>query len=138
MYLLFKSRPERKVIMSKTYNLSKQEYEIMKILWTENRKMLLSEISSLLHSQGFCISTGTIKTYLQRLIKKGSLAANKVGHNLEYFPRLSETEYAQEWTQKFIEKEFDNSLGNFLLAFTGNHKLSEDEKQALKKLLDEE
>lgn len=110
----------------------------MKILWTENRKMLLSEISSLLHSQGFCISTGTIKTYLQRLIKKGSLAANKVGHNLEYFPRLSETEYAQEWTQKFIEKEFDNSLGNFLLAFTGNHKLSEDEKQALKKLLDEE
>ena len=70
--------------------------------------------------------------------KKGSLAANKVGHNLEYFPRLSETEYAQEWTQKFIEKEFDNSLGNFLLAFTGNHKLSEDEKQALKKLLDEE
>ena len=39
---------------------------------------------------------------------------------------------------KFIEKEFDNSLVNFILAFTGNHKLSEDEKQALKKLLDEE
>ena len=72
--------------MSKTYNLSKQEYAIMKILWDENQKMSLSEISSLLHSQGFRISTGTIKTYLQRLIKKEALSANKVGHNLEYFP----------------------------------------------------
>ena len=124
--------------MSKTYNLSKQEYAIMKILWDENQKMSLAEISSLLHSQGFRISTGTIKTYLQRLIKKEALSANKVGHNLEYFPSSSEQEYAQEWTRQFIEKEFDNSLSNFLLAFTGNHRLSEEEKLALKKLLDDE
>lgn len=124
--------------MSKTYNLSKQEYAIMKILWDENQKMSLAEISSLLHSQGFHISTGTIKTYLQRLIKKEALSANKVGHNLEYFPSSSEQEYAQEWTRQFIEKEFDNSLSNFLLAFTGNHRLSNEEKLALKKLLDDE
>lgn len=124
--------------MSKTYNLSKQEYAIMKILWDENQKMSLAEISSLLHSQGFHISTGTIKTYLQRLLKKGALSANKVGHNLEYFPSSSEQEYAQEWTRQFIEKEFDNSLSNFLLAFTGNHRLSDEEKLALKKLLDDE
>lgn len=124
--------------MSKTYNLSKQEYAIMKILWDENQKMSLAEISSLLHSQGFRISTGTIKTYLQRLIKKEALSANKVGHNLEYFPSSSEQEYAQEWTRQFIEKEFDNSLSNFLLAFTGNHRLSNEEKLALKKLLDDE
>lgn len=124
--------------MSKTYNLSKQEYAIMKILWDENQKMSLAEISSLLHSQGFRISTGTIKTYLQRLLKKGALSANKVGHNLEYFPSSSEQEYAQEWTHQFIEKEFDNSLSNFLLAFTGNHRLSNEEKLALKKLLDDE
>lgn len=124
--------------MSKTYNLSKQEYAIMKILWDENQKMSLAEISSLLHSQGFRISTGTIKTYLQRLIKKEALSANKVGHNLEYFPSSSEQEYAQEWTRQFIEKEFDNSLSNFLLAFTGNHRLSDEEKLALKKLLDDE
>ena len=124
--------------MSKTYNLSKQEYAIMKILWDENQKMSLAEISSLLHSQGFHISTGTIKTYLQRLIKKEALSANKVGHNLEYFPSSSEQEYAQEWTRQFIEKEFDNSLSNFLLAFTGNHRLSDEEKLALKKLLDDE
>ena len=124
--------------MSKTYNLSKQEYAIMKILWDENQKMSLAEISSLLHSQGFRISTGTIKTYLQRLLKKGALSANKVGHNLEYFPSSSEQEYAQKWTRQFIEKEFDNSLSNFLLAFTGNHRLSDEEKLALKKLLDDE
>ena len=124
--------------MSKTYNLSKQEYAIMKILWDENQKMSLAEISSLLHSQGFHISTGTIKTYLQRLLKKWALSANKVCHNLEYFPSSSEQEYAQEWTRQFIEKEFDNSLSNFLLAFTGNHRLSNEEKLALKKLLDDE
>ena len=110
----------------------------MKILWDENQKMSLAEISSLLHSQGFRISTGTIKTYLQRLIKKGALSANKIGHNLEYFPSSSEQEYAQEWTRQFIEKEFDNSLSNFLLAFTRNHRLSDEEKLALKKLLDDE
>lgn len=122
--------------MPEKYNLSQQEYEIMKILWSVNKKMSLAEISELLHSNGFSITTGTIKTHLQRLIKKGALLGDKNGRNLQYYPSMDETAYSSKWTRSFVDKRFNSSLSNFLLAFTGRETLSEAEKEELKKFLD--
>lgn len=124
--------------MPEKYNLSQQEYEIMKILWKESKKMSLAEIAELLHSNGFSITTGTIKTHLQRLIKKGALKGDKKGRNLMYYPPMDETTYSSNWTRSFVEKAFNNSLGNFLLSFTGREALSETEKEELRKFLDEQ
>ena len=76
------------VTMDAKYNLSSQEYEIMSILWKENREMTLAEIADLLWDAGFEISIGTIKTYLQRIVKKGALIAPKHGHKCICLPPL--------------------------------------------------
>ena len=112
--------------MEAKYNLSSQEYEIMSILWKENREMTLAEIADLLWDAGFEISIGTVKTYLQRIVKKGALIAPKHGHKLMYMPSSSEEAFAQKWTQDFLNKSFRGSLKAFictcLLLYPQNHK----------------
>ena len=123
--------------MEAKYNLSGQEYEIMSILWKENREVTLAEIADLLWDAGFEISIGTVKTYLQRIVKKGALIAPKHGHKLMYMPSSSEEAFAQKWTQDFLNKSFRGSLKAFICTLTGNHDLSEEEKKMLRNLYDD-
>ena len=99
--------------MEAKYNLSSQEYEIMSILWKENREMTLAEIADLLWDAGFEISIGTVKTYLQRIVKKGALIAPKHGHKLMYMPSSSEEGFCPKMDAGFSEQKlpwFSESL----------------------------
>lgn len=128
MYLL------RRNYMPPTYNLSNQEYLIMKLFWNSLSEMTLGEVSEALHSQGFRPTTGTIKTYLTRLVKKEALTARKEGHKLLYFPTCPEETYAQKWTQSILDENFNGSLNNFICALTGKSKLTTDEIKFLRDL----
>lgn len=109
----------------------------MKLLWETNREMTLAEITELLQAQGFQPTIGTIKTYLQRLVKKGALKTKKVGHKLLYSPSMEETDYEQKWTQEILNESFQGSLCAFVCALTGNSRLTEEERKVLKNLYDE-
>ncbi|MDO4274305.1 MAG: BlaI/MecI/CopY family transcriptional regulator [Eubacteriales bacterium] len=123
--------------MNAKYNLSPQEYTIMQILWEHDQEMTLAEIDELLKIRNFKPSIGTVKTYLQRLVKKEALTTKKSGHKLLYSPATNETGYEQKWAQSFLEKSYHGSLNAFICALTGNSKLTEEEKKILKGLYDE-
>ena len=123
--------------MPKKYNLSNQEYTIMQLLWKLGEEQTLAEITELLQSQGFKPAIGTIKTYLQRLVKKGALKTRKNGHKLLYSPVTNETGYKQQWTQGILNECFGGSLSAFVCALTGNDSLTEEERKVLMDLYDE-
>lgn len=109
----------------------------MQILWKQDHELTLAEITELLKAENFKPSIGTIKTYLQRLVKKSALSTKKAGHKLLYSATSDEAGYKQKWTQAFLNESFHGSLNTFICALTGNRKLTDEERKVLKDLYDE-
>ena len=114
------------------YDLSAQETFLMQLFWSEAREMTLGEVDFFAKESGFKPSIGTVKTYLQRLVKKGALSTRKVGHKLLYIP-VSEEVYRKKFSESFLNDHFNGSLPAFIAALTGNVQLSESEIEELKK-----
>lgn len=119
------------------FNLSEAEYEIMEFIWENNRKMGFAEIMEFTGSQGHEWKKQTVQTYLTRLIEKRALTAEKEGNRRYYYPAMTRQEYISVWTKRFIKESFDNSLAEFLCAFTGGKSLTEEEAKELHDFLNE-
>lgn len=120
--------------MAEKYNLSRQEFFIMKILWSVSSEMTLGEIAELLQKEGFEPTIGTAKTYLTRLVKKGALKTRKQGRKLLYSTAGNEKAYEQKWIKQFLADNFGNSLPALICALTAKDHLTEKQLQELKDL----
>ena len=124
------------------YNLSATEMEIMGFLWDANKKSSASEILKFFNeNKEKNWKKQTLNTFLVKLIEKGALQYDVAKNKKYYFPSNqseTKTQHIKHWTQNFIEKTFDNSLYNFLCAFTGGTRLDEKAYNELKQYLEEE
>ena len=75
----------------------------------------------------------TSYTVLKRLCDKG-LFQNENG---TVTSRLSRTDYDAAQSEKFIEEQFEGSLPAFLAAFTSRKSLTEQELDALRRMIDD-
>ena len=58
------------------------------------------------------------------------------GKNYIYFALCSKDEYIHQWTKKLVKTTFDNSICKLVVAFTGGKKLSKEEAEELRKLIE--
>lgn len=78
----------------------------------------------------------TLSTYLKHLQNEGMIGAHKRNSTyFYYYPLVTKEEFLQGWTRRIVKESFGNSLGNFIAAFTGGNRLSEEEVEELKKYL---
>ncbi|TCO53964.1 BlaI/MecI/CopY family transcriptional regulator [Caldanaerobacter subterraneus] len=123
--------------MKKMPKISESELEVMKIIW-ELKQASSSEIVERL-VKTTCWKPKTIHTLINRLVEKGALKAEKSkGKAYIYFPVISEEEYRSHASKTFLEKVFNGSLSLMLASFIKEQKVSKEEIEKLKKLLDEE
>ncbi|BES64973.1 BlaI/MecI/CopY family transcriptional regulator [Gottschalkiaceae bacterium SANA] len=115
--------------------ISDAEYEIMKIIW-EHKKITAHEVIDHIDPQ-FNWSDKTIKTMLNRLIKKRVLDFEKHGNYYSYYPITKEEDYRKIETQSFVQKIFNGSLNTMVSSFLRDADLSSDEINELKKILGE-
>lgn len=120
------------------YGLSEIETELMEFFWETNRPLPFPEVMRYCNEvKGHGWATTTVHTYLTRLIQKGVLTADRTGYKKSYHPRLSKDALAHEYANRFIEKSYEGSVKNLLIALTYQTKLSREEVQDLKDLLDQ-
>ncbi len=110
------------------------EYQIMKILWKEEREMTVSEVAESLDENEWTPST--ISTFLQRLLKKGAVNCNKKGKSNLYYPVLKQKEYDMNETDNFLTKIYKGSVKNLVAALYENKKLSKKDIDDLKNMFD--
>ncbi len=79
----------------------------------------------------------TVKTLLNRLVKKGVVGYETHGREYHYYPRLGEAECAGAQTQSFVKRVFGGAAGAMVAAFLDNGQLSAEEIAELKQILDE-
>lgn len=114
--------------------ISESELEIMKVLW-QNGKMTLSEIVDCV-SKHNSWSKSTIKTLVYRLVDKGILDVIKSGSVFEYSAKVSEEDYKMSENQNFLQRLYNGSISDMLVAYTKYNHLSRKDIDDLMKLID--
>lgn len=126
--------------MKKYYGLTKTEKQIMDIFWDSDQKELTSkdmmEYSKTILKKEWKVQT--LCTFLTNLQKMGLLGIRVQGRKNIYYAVCTREEHIHNWTRNLIQAEFGNSIGNFLLAFTGGKNLSQEEADEIKKLIYQE
>lgn len=124
--------------MKKNYGLTNTEMELMNIFWeAQDQRFTFKELTDYTHNiLGKEWKYQTLGTYLTNLQRMGLLNVDTSGRNYIYFPRCSKDEYIHQWTKNLVSSAFDNSICKFVRAFTGGAKLSKEDAEELKKLIE--
>ena len=115
--------------------ISEQEWQVMKVIWARAPRTA-QEITAALSSQGYW-HPNTVKTLLNRLVRKGALGYEEAGRLFQYHPLVSESDCVSEASDTFLRRVFGGSLRPMLAHFVSRKKLSRDEIGELRKMLDE-
>ncbi|GBF74219.1 hypothetical protein PA598K_02551 [Paenibacillus sp. 598K] len=115
--------------------ISESEWEVMRALWADAPATAKDVIDRLSGSTDW--SPKTIRTLLGRLVQKGALTYREDGKSYVYTPLLSEEQCLQAERQSFLRKLYGGALKPMLTHFLSEHKLSRQEIEELKSLLDD-
>ena len=80
---------------------------------------------------------GTIKTLLNRLLNKGPLQAHRDGRRYLYEPLVARDVWEQRESLSLLDRVFGGRLSPLVAHFSAQRKLSEEDAQALRRLLQE-
>lgn len=120
--------------MKKVPRISETEWEVMKVVWRQS-PVSAGEVIEELKNSDPSWHDQTVKTLLNRLIKKGALGYRKEGRAYLYRPLVSEDECVRAVSQSFLQRVFGGSLQPLLAHFVESHHLSAKEVDELTRLL---
>ena len=80
---------------------------------------------------------GTVKTLLNRLLRKGAVSADKEGRRFRYRPVLTRADYVAEESRSLIERLFDGRVAPLVAHFSERKALTQTDVDELRKLIRE-
>lgn len=116
-------------------NISDAEWEVMKICWLKSGPCTANEIVKALE-QSTDWKPNTIKTLIGRLVKKGAIGFQEEGKAYLYTPLVAEEECIKAESKSFLTRVFGGAIKPMLVTFLQEEKLSQDEIEELKQLLE--
>ncbi len=119
--------------MNKIPSISDAELEIMKIIW-KNAHITANNIVEQLQNKTEW-KPNTVKTLINRLLKKNVLGFNKEGKEYYYYALVEEESYINAESNSFLKKLFNGSINSMMLNFVNSKKLSNKEIEELKDIL---
>ena len=122
--------------MPKPPSISDAEWDVMNVVWSSPRPLTAAEVVEQL-SGAKSWSPRTVKTLLNRLLTKGALAAQAQGKHYLYRADVSREQCVRAETRSFAARVFGGAAGPMLVHFVRQAKLTPEEIEQLKRLLDE-
>ncbi|NMM63923.1 BlaI/MecI/CopY family transcriptional regulator [Clostridium sp. P21] len=120
--------------MSDLPKISEAEYKVMKIIWLNAPISTNGVIDKLIEITTW--SPKTIQTLLSRLVKKGALTYEKNSRTFVYTPLVKEEDYLERESRSFLNRFYNGTLSSMVLSFLEKDKLTEDDINELKDILD--
>lgn len=118
-----------------TNRVSESEQIVMEVLWQES-PLSSQEVVERLQDQDW--NEKTVKTFLNRMVKKGVIGFETEGRKYIYHPLIKREEFIQTESDGFLNKVFNGDVKELLATFVQNKQLSKQELNYLKDLLDKE
>lgn len=121
--------------MARLPKISESEWLVMQVLWSKG-PLTANEVVEQLAGRNKW-NPRTIKTLINRLLKKRALKFQKEGRQYRYIAAVSESKCVRKETQSFVRRVYGGAVRPMLAAFLEDAKLSDDEIKELKKVLDQ-
>ena len=120
--------------MVKTPQISDAEWEVMNVLWQQSPRTA-SEVADAL-CERMSWHPKTVKTLLGRLVKKGALRFREEGNRYLYTPVLPRERYVAAESRSFVDRVFGGQATPALVHIVETMKLSDEELEELRAILD--
>src|SRR3954470_15049407 len=122
--------------MAKLPQISDAEWDVMKVLWDRGEAAAQEVTEALAVERNW--RPQTVKTLLNRLVKKGAAAYAEEGRRFIYRPKVSRDAVVRAESRSFLSRVFDGAVTPALVHFLKLGNLSRDDIDQLKRMLDRE
>ena len=115
--------------------ISDAEAVVMDVLWKRSPLSADEVVMALSSRQDW--QDATVKTLLNRLLKKGAIDAEKDGRRYLYAPVLQREAWVQGESESLLDRVFGGRVAPLVAHFSEQRKLSRKDIAELRKLLEE-
>ena len=115
--------------------LSDREWTVLTVLWDAGGAALGEVTRALETETGW--SRNTVLTYLTRMEAKGLVSIDKEGYPHLYRAALSREDCQAQARDVFLQNVYRGATGDLVAAFLKEKPISSQEREALRRLLDE-
>jgi BlaI family penicillinase repressor len=114
--------------------LTEAEWAVMKVVWQRQPCSAGDVQEALADDRGWAYST--VKTTMDRLVKKGILSLTRVRNVQLFQARLSRTDAARGEFRRLLDRAFDGAVAPMVNHLVAHENLSADDLAALRRLID--
>lgn len=116
--------------------LTAAQHEILEVVWDSPRSgATITEIWHAVHRHR-PITRTTVLNQVNRLERRGWLVRRKTKGGLRYLATMTRKQASQGLAREFVDSFFGGSATGLLVSLLGSKKLSADDAQRLRELLD--
>ena len=116
-------------------NISEAEWEVMRVVWDSGEDSITAQQVVDALSSRTDWSVRTIKTLLNRLVKKNALGFDEEGKRYRYWAKVTQEQCVRSESRSFLQRVFGGEAAPMLNYFVTHAKLSAEEIAQLKKIL---
>ncbi len=116
--------------------ISEAEWEVMKIVWSRSSPCTANEIVDALEGIANWMPN-TVKSLITRLVKKKALGYKEERRIYLYYPLVSQDDCINAESKSFLTRVFGGAIKPMLVTFLQEEKLSQDDIEDLKRILEE-
>jgi len=120
--------------MSNIPAISDAEYQVMKVIWAGAPISTNEVVEKLEKTTAW--KPKTIQTLLSRLVKKGALKYEKESRVYVYTPLVQKSEILETESDSFLNRFYDGALNPMIVNYLERDKLSEEDMNELKHILE--
>ncbi len=121
--------------MDNLKELTQAEEQVMKVLW-DLKQAYVKDILD--HFEEPKPAYTTVSTIIRILETKGFVSHESFGKTYRYFPLVQKSDYTQMFMKKFVGNYFGQSFHKMVSFFASADKLSIQELEAIKHLMESE
>jgi predicted transcriptional regulator len=116
-------------------SISPAESAVMEVLWRKHPQSAEDIVAALQGKRSWQVAT--IKTLLNRLLKKRAITAIKEGRHYLYRPRIERGQYLFTESSSVIDRLFGGRVAPLVVHFSEHRKLTQKDLEELKRLIEE-
>lgn len=119
--------------MANSIDISNAELVILKVLWQQSPLLSADVVTQVQRTESW--HEKTIKTLLNRLVKKHAIDFHKEGRAYLYFPRVSEHDYQKQVSSSVVDRVFSGRVSGLVAGFAEQRSLTAEDVDSLKSLI---
>jgi len=114
--------------------ISNAESLVMEVLWSRSPQTTDEIVAALTKRTDW--QEATIKTFLNRLLKKGAVRAEQNGRRYQYFAVLQRADWIDSESRTVLDRLFGGRVAPLVAHFSERQELSKEDLAELRKLID--